>query len=90
MGIRGLAEGIILQSLDDLWDEGEKLRSIYFFKGDGFNKCAQMAGMKLPEQIKLLNIVKKIVKQDFAKSKRVHPKQNVNFSHSSDINWKTL
>ncbi len=34
MGLKGLAEGIILQSIDDLWVKHHNEDCIAFFKGD--------------------------------------------------------
>lgn len=61
MGLKGLAEGIILQSIDDLWDKHHKEDCISFFKGKGFRDCAEMAGMSTSDQIQLLNFVKNII-----------------------------
>ena len=69
MGLKGLAEGIILQSIDDLWVKDHKEDCIAFFKGEGFRDCAQMAGMTTSDQIKLLNIVKNIIENQGEKRK---------------------
>jgi hypothetical protein len=61
MGLKGLAEGIILQSIEDLWFKNLKEDCIAFFKGKGFRDYAKMAGMTTSDQIKLLNIVKNIL-----------------------------
>ena len=60
MGLKALAEGIILQSVDDLWDEGLREDSINFFKGSDFSLCAEIAGMDMIDQVKLLKMVKGI------------------------------
>ena len=69
MGLKGLAEGIILQSIDDLWDKQHKEDCITFFKGKGFRDCAEMAGMTTSDQIKLLNLVKDIIDNQGEKRK---------------------
>jgi len=69
MGLKGLAEGIILQSIDDLWDRHHKEDCITFFKGKGFRDCAEMAGMTTLEQIRLLNLVKDIIEKQGEKGK---------------------
>jgi hypothetical protein len=61
MGLKGLAEGIILQSIDDLWVKRHNEDCIAFFKGAGFSDCAKMAGMTTSDQIRLLNLVKNII-----------------------------
>lgn len=57
-GVRALAEGIILQSIEDLWcgvDEEELLR---FFDGEGFNICAGLAGIDCAGRVRLLGLVR--------------------------------
>jgi hypothetical protein len=60
MGVRTLAESIILQSMEDLSDTSHRAESLEFFSGEGFRICAQMAGMKSEEQVKVLETVRKI------------------------------
>ena len=69
MGLKGLAEGIILQSMEDLWDKHHKEDCIAFFKGKGFRDCAKMAGMTTSDQISLLNLVKNIIENQREKRK---------------------
>jgi len=69
LGLKGLAEGIILQSMEDLWAKDHKEDCIAFFKGKGFRDCAEMAGMTTPDQIKLLNLVKNIIENQGEKRK---------------------
>jgi len=61
MSVKGLAEGIILQSVEDLWSENHRGECIAFFTGREFSICAEIAGMNLPDQLKLLNLVKTAV-----------------------------
>jgi hypothetical protein len=61
MGLKGLAEGIILQSIDDLWVKHCNENCIAFFKGEGFSDCAEIAGMTTSDQIRLLNLVKNMI-----------------------------
>jgi hypothetical protein len=61
MSLRGLAEGIILQSIEDLWSENDRSECITFFTGREFSICAEIAGMDLPDQLKVLNLVKSVV-----------------------------
>ena len=69
MGLKGLAEGIILQSMEDLWDKHHKEECIVFFKGKGFRDCAEMAGMTTSDQIRLLNLVKNVIENQREKRK---------------------
>jgi hypothetical protein len=72
MGLKTLAEGIIMQSLEDLWDEGLSESSVAFFRGESFNICADMAEMDIAGRLKLLNMVKEIIEKGGVK-KRVDP-----------------
>ena len=61
MNARKMAELIMLQSIADLWDEQDRSGSIDFFRGDGFTLCADIAGMDLYDQIRMLNMVSNVV-----------------------------
>ena len=69
MGMKSLAEAIIMQSITDLWKEDERENCLKFLKGEDFSVCAEMAGMSLPDQIKLMTLVNKSVKHGIAKKK---------------------
>ncbi|MEW6109312.1 MAG: hypothetical protein AB1632_09145 [Nitrospirota bacterium] len=58
---RAIAEAIILQAIEDLWDDEEKGESIDFFRGEGFGLCSEIACIDSSGRIKLLNIVKTII-----------------------------
>lgn len=73
MGLRELAEGIILQSLEDLSDQNLREDCITFFKGADFTTCAELAAMDVTDQVKLLNIVKCIIEHRPRSSGAVHP-----------------
>jgi hypothetical protein len=64
MGIKKLAEGIILQSIEDLWDTHERRTSEKFFDSDGVSICAELADMSLYDEVKLFNLVQDILKND--------------------------
>lgn len=57
MGIKCLAEAIILQSIADLWTESGREKSIAFLTSDGFKTCADTAGMMVSERVELLKLV---------------------------------
>ena len=57
MGIRNLAEAVILQSIEDLWDKRHRSDCLAFFKGEGFNICARIAGIKFSGRMKLLRLI---------------------------------
>lgn len=54
---KNLAEAIILQSMEDFWNNTYRQESIDFFKGEGFGICAGLAGMGREEQMKLLEML---------------------------------
>jgi len=60
MSVKSLAESLILQSMEDLSDADNRAGSQEFFSGEGFRICAQMANMSSEEQVKVLEIVRKI------------------------------
>jgi hypothetical protein len=60
---KGLAESIILQSLDDLWSKNFRKESENFFTGDTFCLCADIAEMNDLDQIKMRHMVKKVLKR---------------------------
>lgn len=59
MSLKKLAEGIILQSIEDLWNENYREDSMDFLKSKDFGLCAELAEMELSDQVELLNLVKK-------------------------------
>lgn len=58
MNIRNLAEAIILQSVEDLWDAKQKGDCLTFFCGESFGMCAEIAGMTEYEQTMMLQLVR--------------------------------
>jgi hypothetical protein len=77
MILRNLAEGIILQSIEDLWNDEHKEESLVFFRGKDFRTCAALAGMSLGEQVELINMVKGVIihkKNDSPSAKRLFGK----------------
>ncbi len=58
--IAALAEAIILQSMEDLWSKTQKNKSLDFFTNEGFHICAEMAGMKVMDRIRLLGLLRRL------------------------------
>jgi len=54
-----IAEAIILQAIEDLWNAVHRKESIEFFTGEGFAICARIAGMGLKEKLKLIQAINK-------------------------------
>lgn len=55
MGIRHLAEAVIIQSLEDLWDPHHKDESREFFAGEGFRIYGDIAELNTIKKYKLLH-----------------------------------
>lgn len=60
MGINGIAEAIILQCIEDLWDEDLRAESVEFFSSEGFYLCSKMAGMGTLEKQKLIGFIERV------------------------------
>jgi hypothetical protein len=56
-GIKALAEGIILQAIEDLGDAGHRKESLQFFMGEGFDTWAGIARLKWIQQVRLARLV---------------------------------
>ncbi len=61
MGMKELAEGVILQSIEDLWSKKLKSESIRFFNGGGFSIYAEIADMNLYDEVRLIDLVNRII-----------------------------
>jgi hypothetical protein len=70
MKSRHLAEAIILQCIEDLWDEDYRKDSINFFTGDDFRTCASIAGIEISAQLKILYKLSSLIKD-------IHKPRNV-------------
>ncbi len=57
MGYRSLAEAIILQSLEDLWNPSYEKESRRFFEGDGFKIYSEIAGLNLLKKKKIIHLI---------------------------------
>jgi len=58
---RKIAEAIILQAVEDLWNPVYRKESIEFFTGEGFAICAKIVGMGLYKKLRLVRLIKKAV-----------------------------
>ena len=65
-----LAEAIILQAIEDLWSPQHRGESIEFFLGEGFAKCAELAGMGIYDRLRLIRHLKKAFNKRRAASSR--------------------
>jgi hypothetical protein len=58
--LKNLAEAMILQSIEDLWSRSYQKESIEFFRGDGFRRCADMAGLSVVDRLRIIRMLRKI------------------------------
>jgi len=54
---RSLAEAVILQSIEDLWNPERKRESLKFFKSNGFELCSKIAGISYIKQLAMLRML---------------------------------
>jgi len=54
---RSLAEAVILQSIEDLWNPICKRESLTFFQGNGFELCSEVAGISYIKQLAMLRML---------------------------------
>jgi hypothetical protein len=60
--LKNLAEAVIMQAIEDLWDKEHRRQSLDFFSGERFRDCAELAEMNIHEQLTLLKILRASVK----------------------------
>src|SRR3990172_6219780 len=57
--VKSLAEAVLLQAIEDLFDYSERKKSIDFFKSENFTLCAETAGLSTLEQMRLIRMLAK-------------------------------
>src|SRR5512135_2144169 len=58
--LAALAEAVILQTLEDLWSKPHKKKSLAFFTSEGFHICADIAGMKIADRLRLFRLLRRL------------------------------
>jgi hypothetical protein len=58
--LKTLAEAVILQAMGDLWNGAHSKESVEFFEGEGFKHCADLAGMRVVERLKLIRMLRRL------------------------------
>jgi hypothetical protein len=86
--LKNLIEGIILQSLSDLWIPRESDDCIKFFRGEGFKICADIAGINLRDQVKLLDLANRTIARQAADRDR--QKSSINRKDINSLKKPTL
>jgi len=64
MAIRHLAEAIILQSIEDLWNRQQKKDCVAFFEGEGFHFCAGTAGINMFQRRRLIKLISRSIRRE--------------------------
>ncbi len=59
MSARNLAEAVMLQSIEDLWDPAHRKESKDFFCGDAFNICSELVGLDSKNKFRLIQLLEK-------------------------------
>ncbi len=54
---RSLAEAVILQSIEDLWNPACRRGSLMFFEGDGFVLYSEIAGISYRKRLDMLRML---------------------------------
>lgn len=54
---RALAEAVILQCIEDMWDPAYCEESRRFFLGEGFHAWAEIACLSLPQRLRLICLI---------------------------------
>jgi hypothetical protein len=58
MGVKELAEAIILQAAEDFLNEDRQEEDVLFFGGEGFRLCSEMAAMEHAGKCAFLDIIR--------------------------------
>jgi hypothetical protein len=82
MGIENLAEAIILQSWEDLWDKNQRKGSVAFFQGEEFKICADIACMKLSDRVRLSGLIHSSTGQEIASARDYRRGNDIEYSVS--------
>ena len=79
MAVKNVAEAVILQSIEDLWDKKWKEESVSFFNGEAFNACAEIAGLTASDRKKLLAMIGGLIHD---KRKTEHVRRDISGEYS--------
>lgn len=83
MIIKTLAERILLQALEDLWDDDQRSEAVQFFRRESFILCAEMADMHVYDQVRLLTLVSDIMREERKKTQVIIKKRHQNITAPS-------
>lgn len=72
MAVKELAETVILQSIEDLWDKKQKEACGSFFCGQGFSFWADAATINISDRRKILSMILNSITQGESFTKEIH------------------
>lgn len=75
MGLRKLAEAVILQSMEDLFEDARRDDNIRFFTSSDFHVFAEMAGMDTEDKLRFLKLLKQFIRSSRSSNKSNVPKR---------------
>ncbi|MEW5805034.1 MAG: hypothetical protein AB1847_23355 [bacterium] len=55
--IKNLAEAILLQTIEDIWDKNQQKTCFTFFNSRCFSLCADIAGIGIHDRKKILSMI---------------------------------
>ena len=64
MSLKNLAEAVIAQSVEDLWNPIHKRKCIEFFTGEGFRLASEMARMSTVDKLRLVLMLRRCGKKE--------------------------
>ena len=70
MGVKELAEAIMLQAADDFLNEDRQEEDVLFFSGEGFRLCSELAGMDHSGKCAFLDIIRGLTSVSYPKKKK--------------------
>ncbi|MEJ2181940.1 MAG: hypothetical protein P8Y66_00265 [Nitrospirota bacterium] len=70
MSLRALSEAIILQQLEDLYDERHTAESLEFFSSEGFSQTAALLGLDARERMRIMALATRISRHAQKQHKR--------------------
>jgi hypothetical protein len=72
MAVKELAEKVILQSIEDLWDKEQRDLCSAFFCGQGFSFWAEAAGMTMSDKRKILSLILAAIPRGKGVTREIH------------------
>jgi hypothetical protein len=72
MAVKELAETVLLQSIEDLWDKKQRKECGTFFCSQGFSFWADAAGMTISDRRKVLSMVMESITNKEIYSQGIH------------------